>query len=885
MTTHNLATLLNPQGIVVLGGSTRAGSLGTTVLANLVDGGFTGPITAVNPKPVHRDGVHWEASLSEMAKVPDLAVIVTPPATVAGLVDELGRRGARVAAVLTSGLDRSQRQAMLEAAGVHGLRVIGPNSLGLIVPTAHCSASFAARRPLPGKLAFLSQSGALVAAMIEWAADKQVGFSGLVSMGEMADVDVGDLIDLYAADMHTDAILLYLEGVTNAAKFLSAARAATRVKPVIAIKAGRSTAAGQAARTHSGVLAGSHDVCISALRRAGIIVVESLTELFDAAEVVSRYRPRTCDRLAIVTNGGGAGVLAADALEGIQGKLAPLAPETINVLDRALPAGWSRANPIDVVGDADGERFAVATAAALADPAVDALLVIHCPTAMATGNDVAAATLRAVAEQRHLGAKPVIGCWLGSRNTAAVRGQFDLAGVPLFDNLDEAVCGFGYLHQAAQGRQMVLKAPARVSVPDHDRDLARTNITWARSEHRTMLHSAEARALLAAYGVPVVAARLARTPEAVADACRAMSAPYAVKIVSPDLSHKTDVGGVALDLPDPGAAEAAAQAMSRRIAHEHPDACLIGFEVEQMVRFPHAIELLVGLANDPVFGPVVTVGAGGEAVEVLADRALELPPLDDELARDMIARTRISRLLAGYRQVAPADIEAVVQVINAVSAIAVDLPDVTEIDINPLLVHAGGAIALDYRVRIAETPQTSRLVIRPVPSEWAADIVTREGVALRVRPVVPMDEAALGELFRHVAPEDLRFRFLTSLREVGRDRLVAMTQVDYRRTINFLAFTGDELVAAAMLACNPDRTRGELAVSVHRDWKGKGISWSLVDHVLRYARAEGIETVESVESIDNHAALSLEREMGFEVVPDGEPGERVVRYRVAAIPA
>lgn len=297
-----------------------------------------------------------------------------------------------------------------------------------------------------------------------------------------------------------------------------------------------------------------------------------------------------------------------------------------------------------------------------------------------------------------------------------------------------------------------------------------------------------------------------------------------------------------------------------------------------MIQVPHSIELLVGLAQDPVFGPVITVGAGGEAVEVLADRALELPPLDDELARAMIARTRVSRLLAGYRHVPPADIDAIVRVINAVSAIAVDLPDIEELDINPLLVHPDGVVALDYRVRVAERPQPSRLAIRPVPNEWAGDLVTRSGVALHVRPVIPTDEDALAELFRHVSPEDMRFRFLTGLWEVGRDRLVAMSQVDYRRTINFLAFAGPLLIATAMLACDPDLTRAELAVSVHRDWKGKGVSWTLVEHVLRYARAEGISTVESIESIDNHAALSLEQEMGFVPQGGGEPGERVVRY-------
>lgn len=882
MSIRHLQVLLQPNDIVVVGGSTRRDSLGTKVLDNLLAGGFPGRVTVVNPKPGFRDGVQWLKSVDELDGAPALAVIVTPPDTVPGIIDGLGRRGTRVAVVISAATHPGQRQAMLEAAGAHGMRLIGPNCLGVLLPHLHLYASFAARRPLTGRLAFLSQSGALVTAMVEWAADKRVGFSALVSMGDMADVDTGDLVDLYAADPNTHAILLYLEGVTNAAKLLSAARAATRVKPVIAIKAGRSQAGAGAARTHSGALAGAYDVCAAALARAGVIVVDTLTDLFDAAQVVTAYRPARCEHLAVVTNGGGAGVLAADALALTGGAFATLEQQTIERLDPHLPEGWSRANPIDVVGDARAERFGVATAAALADPGVDAVLVIHCPTAVETGTDIADAVLRAVADQRHAGAKPVIGCWLGTSNAVSVRGQFELAGVPLFDNLDDAVRGFGYLRQATLGRQAVLRAPASVTLPEHDRGLAKTNIDWARGDGRTMLTAAEARGLLAAYGVPMVPARYAQTASAVAAACRELQAPFAVAIVSPDLPHKSDVGGIVVDLPDAEAATTAAEAMARRIAHEHPGARLNGFDVTSMVHPAGAIELLVGLADDPVFGPVVTVGEGGVAVEVMADRALELPPLDDELARSMITRTRVSRLLAGYRNVPAADLEAVIRVLNAVSAIACDLPDVVELDINPLVVHPNGAVAIDCRIRISDQPRQSRLAIRPVPTEWVSDVTTRDGVALHVRPVVPTDEAALADFFHHLAPEDLRFRFLTSLREVGRDRLVAMTQIDYRRTINFLAFADDELIATAMLACDPDRRRGELAVSVHRDWKGKGVSWTLVQHVLRYARAEGIAAIESVESTGNHAALALEHEMGFETVDASEPGEKIVRFALTA---
>lgn len=882
MTVRNLEGLLHPRSVAVIGGSQRPGSMGEMVLSNIVDGGFEGTIFAVNPKSVEMEGVWWVPSVADLPSPPDLAVIVTPAATVPTIVAALGALGTKVAVIVSAGLhDPVTRQAILDAARPHLLRIVGPNCLGALLPHAKLDASFAPRAAAPGRLAFVSQSGALVTAMLDWAGTKNIGFSGIVSVGDMADVDLGDLIDLFAADPKTDAILLYVEGVTNPAKFMSAARAASRIKPVIAIKAGRTEAAGKAATSHTGALTGSYDVHAAAFRRAGIILVDSLTELFDAAQMLSRHRPRCGDRLAIVTNGGGAGVLAVDALPATGGALATLAPETIAALDPQLPQPWSRANPIDVIGDARPERFAAATRAALADPGVDALLVMHCPTAAATGTDIAQAVIAAVGSGGSA-VKPVIACWLGTHNADAVRAQFDAAGIPVFDNLDDAVRGFGYLIQAREGRDALMRVPARVTVAEADQARVRAILTGARSEGRTVLSGCEVRSMLAAYGIPMVEARLARTVEAIPAACARISAPYVLKLISPQFPHKSDIGGVVLNLGNDQEVVAAARAMVRRVLQEHPDASITGFEIEPMIAPPHGRELLVGIAEDFVFGPVIAFGAGGKAVELIRDRALGLPPLDDSLAGDMIASTRIARLLDAYRDVPAANRTAIVSVLNALSALVLDFPEIVDLDINPLVVDEMGAIGVDARARISEAQRASRSVIRPMPMEWVRDLVTRDGVAIHVRPVKPDDEAALAEFFRHVTPEDLRFRFLTGLQEVGRDRLAAMTQIDYRRTMNFLAFAEDGLlIATAMLACDPDGVRAELAISVRADFKGRGVSWTLVQHVLDYARAEGIETVESVESSDNHAALKLEREAGFEAVPGlGGSAEVTVRRKV-----
>lgn len=881
MTIRNLEGLLHPRSVAVIGGSQRAGSLGELVLSNIVDGGFDGTVFAVNPKQVEIEGVWWVASIEELPQAPDLAVVVTPAHTVAKIVAELGARGTKVAVIISAGLHEPEtRQAILDAAKPHLLRIVGPNCLGALLPHAKLNASFAPRRAEPGRLAFVSQSGALVTAMLDWAVGKNVGFSGVVSVGDMADVDLGDLIDLFANDPKTDAILLYIEGVTNPAKFMSAARAASRIKPVIAIKAGRSVAAGKAAMSHTGALTGSWDVHAAAFRRAGIILVDTLTELFDAAQVLCRHQPRCGDRLAIVTNGGGAGVLAADALPATGGLLATLAPETIAALDPQLPEAWSRANPIDVVGDARPERFGAATRAALADGNVDALLVIHCPTAAATGIDIARAAIEAIETRDPHIAKPVIACWMGTHNADAARSLFDAAGIPLFDNLDDAVRGFGYLLEARRGRDELMRAPAGVSVAEADRARARAIITGARGEGRTMLTGSEARSIVAAYGIPVTEGMLARTVEAIPAACDRLTPPYVVKLISPQFPHKSDIGGVALNLATAADAVLAAREMVRRIGHEHPTASITGFEIEPMVARPHGLELILGIAEDPTFGPVLAFGAGGKAVELIHDRALGLPPLDDALAGDMIAATRVAKLLAGYRDVPAAKVEAVIGVLNALSAMAVDFPDIVELDINPLVVDENGVIALDARVRITDKPRESRLVIRPVPMQWAKDFVTRDGVKMHVRPVRPDDEAALGEFFHHVTPDDLRFRFLTGIREVGRDRLAAMTQIDYRRMMNFLAFAEDgTLIATAMLACDSDGVRAELAVSVRADFKNRGVSWMLMQHVLAYAEAEGIHTVESVESSENHAALKLEREAGFTAVRNADGGTEVTVRR------
>lgn len=884
MSIRNLSPLSEAKSIAIIGGSSRPHSLGAIVLDNIVQGGFTGSIYAVNPHRFDYPGIGWRASIAELPDAPDLAVVVTPPETVPGIIAELGEKGTRCAIVVSAGLNQANglKQAMLDAAQPYCLRIVGPNCLGFIAPRLNLNATFARTRASAGGLALLSQSGALVTAVLDWAETRSVGFSAIASVGDMADVDLGDLIDLYATDPATKAILLYVEGVTHTAKFMSAAAAAARLKPVIAIKAGKSAVAAKATMSHTGALAGSYDVYRAAFTRAGIVLVETLTELFDAAEILCLAREPRGPRLGIVTNGGGAGILAVDSLQAAGAGLAPLRAETLASLDTVLPPTWSRANPVDLIGDAPPGRYREAVSALLRDDTVDGLIVMNCPTGQNEASAISEAVCEVVGIARAARIdKPVLGCWLGDSNAAAVETVMLEAGIPVYTTPDDAVRAFGYLLASREARLALTDCPVETRERSYDKAEARRIIAAARADKRETLSQMEAQALLAAYGIAVVPSRFAAAVETVDEVCGWLKPPYAVKVSSPDIQHKSEAGGVALGLHDRKAAAAAACAMEMHIRDAFPKARIDGYIVEEMVTRHDAREMIVGIATDATFGPILLAGTGGTAVEIIADKAITLPPLDHAKSLSLIGETRMSKLLDAYRNVPAARRDAAADVLDALSAMTVDLPDIVELDINPLLVDPEGALALDARVRItAQAPAGSSLVIRPAPMEWASTLVTQSGLGFYVRPVRGDDELLLAAFFDKVSPEDLRFRFLSGVAHVEHARLSMMTRVDYRRTITFLAFDAarESVIATAMLAADADRTRAEVALATRADMKGRGVSWTLFEYVLRYAKAEGIGSVEAIECADHDAALRMEREMGFATVTDpDDPTMRIVR--------
>jgi acetyltransferase len=879
MSIRNLKSLLAPASVVLIGASSRLGSLGRIVLDRVICAGFAGDVFAVNPNVVDVSGARWFRTIDALPVIPDLAFVMTPPQSVPDVVRRLGQRGVKLAVVLTAGITENSALhfEMIDAARSTGLRLIGPNSLGVLMPHVGLDASFTGTIATPGRLALISQSGALVTAILDWAAERDIGFSAVVSVGEMADTDVGDLLDLFATDANTDAILLYVESIGDAANFMSAARAAARNKPIIAIKAGRSEAAGGAALSHSGALAGSYEVYRTAFDRAGIITVDTLGELLDAAEMLAAAPMVRGERVAVITNGRGAGILAMDEIQRHGGTIAELSPATVAALDAALPATWSRGNPIDLVGDGGVDRYRRAIAAVSADDSVDAILVIHCPTAVVLAEEVAIAVIEALDDV--VNDKPVLACWLGGHKDA-VQAVFSEARVPLFTTPEDAARGFSYLLAARRAcSALVETVPIDASMPIDNRT-ARTVISKVRSENRTLLDEIESKKLLSAFNIPVGPTHFAKRPEDVADACAGLAGPFAVKIVSPDLPHKSDVGGVILDLRSPASAASAAARMADGVRRAHPGARLSGFSVQTMITRANAIEVFVGVAQDPNFGPVILFGSGGTAVETVNDIAMALPPLDRDGARALIGRTRISRLLGGYRNHPAVAVESLIDTIVAISQLLEQMPEIHELDVNPVLCNPDGIVVLDARIVLtAEAGAASRMAIRPVPAAWSADAVTRAGVALHIRPAVPADAALLGAFFREVTPGDLRFRFLSSVGRVDSAQIAAMTQVDYRRTISFLALDPvGAVVAAVMLAADPDLERAEIAMSTRSDMKGKGVSYTLLQHVLRYAETQGIAIIEAVEFADHDEALRMERELGFTALscPDN-PSLRIVR--------
>ena len=892
MSVRNLHYLFAPKSVALIGASERPGSMGTTLLENLLGGGFKGKLYAVNPKYEQVGELPCYDSVADLPEAPELAVICTPPATVPQLVRQLGERGTRAAVVLSSGMarardgrGRSLRQAALDAAHPYLLRLLGPNSAGLLAPGLGLNASVAHSGALPGRIAFVSQSGSLMTGVLDWARTRGIGFSHFISLGDSSDVDLGDVLDYLASDGHAGAILLYVDQLRYARKFMSAARAAARSKPVLVLKSRALDDGVRAVASESGALASEDDVFDAAVRRAGMLRVHTTEQLFAAVETLAYARPLHGERLAIVSNGAGPGVLARDALRHGRGTAAMLSPDSVARLDALLPGAASAgaANlPVNLLGGAPPERYAAALEILLKDPQVDAVLVVHSPTATVDSREVA----NAIAPLARAASRPILSCWLGGASVLEARTIAASARMPTFRTPEDGVAGFLQLVNYRRNQNLLMEVPPSMvghMVPD--RSAARALVREAIANKRLLLSDPETKAILRTYGLAVVETRQAATVEDAVTAAQHIGYPVAVKILTPDVMHKSDFGGVTLDLDSPEAVRAAALRMRRRLEELFPQARFEGYSVQAMVRRSNAHELIVGAALDAVFGPVIVFGQGGVAVEVTDDHSVGLPPLNLVLARDLVDRTRIARLLAGYRNRPAVNMDALLAALVQVSRMVSDIPEIVELDLNPLLADSKGTVVLDARMRLALADRSGstldRLAIRPYPRELE-ETIEWNGGALLLRPIRPEDGPAHLAFFDALTPDDVRYRMFVRIRELQPSQLARFTQIDYDREMAFIATRPNaqgvpETLAVGRVVADPDNITAEFAVTVRSDLKGMGLGKIMMQKLIDYCRSRGTREIVGEALPQNSRITGMVKKLGFTVKTKDEEGMREMR--------
>ncbi len=850
-----LDAIFHPRSIAVIGATEKPGSVGRTILWNLLSSPFGGTVYPVNPTRPAILGVKAYSSVAAIDEPVDLAVIVTPAKTAPGLVEECGQAGVQGVIIISAGFKEVGAEGVelesqvLAAARRHGIRVVGPNCLGVMNPVEHMNATFAAGIANPGRVGFISQSGALLTAILDWATLEDVGFSSIVSLGSMLDVGWGDAIDYLGDDPNTDSIVIYMETIGDARAFLSAAREVALTKPIIVIKPGRTAQAAKAAASHTGSLTGSDDVLDAAFRRAGVLRVEKISELFQISEILAKQPRPKGRRLSIVTNAGGPGVIATDALIGGGGELTELKPETMERLNAVLPAVWSHNNPIDIIGDAPPERYAQALEVAASDPSTDGLLVILTPQAMTDPT----ATAKALIEHARIEGKPVLASWMGGEEVAEGAAILREAGIPTFAYPDTACVLFNHLWRYDANLRSLYETPRLPVAPERSefREEVDAIIADVAAEGRTLLTEYESKKVLAAYGVPITDTELATTPDEAVAAAEDIGYPVVAKLLSRTVTHKTDVGGVVLNLRDPDAVREAFEQIRDSVTEKAGAEHFEGVTIQPMINWS-GYELIVGSSPDPQFGPVLLFGMGGQLVEVFRDRALALPPLNTNLACHLISETMIAKALRGVRGRKAVDIDVLAALLVRFSELVAEQPRIAEIDINPLLASPERIIALDARVvlhpaSVAEA-DLPRLAIRPYPYEYIHEATTDDAVPFTVRPIRPEDEPAVAAWHASLSDATVRARYGKDRplsERTAHERLTRICFADYDRQFALVAevkgVDGPEIVGVARVARVHATNDRMLTMSVADRWQGRGIGAHLVRGAIEVAKGERVD--------------------------------------------
>lgn len=882
MGVYNLDRIFNPRAVAVIGASEKQGSIGSAIMENLIHGGFQGTILPVNPRYSAIHGLKTYPSILHVDGSVDLSIIATQIATTPSVVRECARAGVGGAIVISAGgretgqQGRAIEQKIGEEAARGGVRVIGPNCLGIICPGRNLNASFAVHRPQKGPLAFISQSSAICSAILDLSPQEGFGFSYFVSIGSMVDVDFGDLIDYVGTDPEVSSILLYIESLSNFRKFMSAARAVARLKPIAVLKSGRSPAGTRAAASHTGAMAGEDAVYDAAFRRAGIVRVDTIGELFDCAQLMAKQARPSGPRLAVITNAEGPGVMAADALSRYGLEPAALQPETVEKLHAVLPPHWSKGNPIDILGDAPPDRYAKVLEICVSAKELDAVLVILTPQAM-TGP---AAVAEGLAQISKKGRFPVFAAWMGGPSVARGREILSQAGVAIYDTPEQAIRAFMYMYEYSRNLEMLQEIPPRRSGALRcDRGRARALIEEKLRLETPVLTEIESKSLLTAYGIPVNRTEAASSEGEAVRLAREMGYPLVMKILSPDILHKTEANGIQLDLRSEAEVSGAYEKIVRGAQAYNPKAHILGVTLQPMI-LRTDYEILLGAKKDEHFGPVILFGMGGTFTELVRDSAIGLPPLNAVLARRLVEGTRVHKLLRGFRNRPPANMELLEDMILRLSQLVVDSPEIAELDMNPIIVSDGKPNVVDARVLLGPAARRSplHLVISPYPEEYESREVTTGGVAVFIRPIRPEDAPLLVELFDTLSPTSIYYRFFGALKALPRRMLVRFTQVDYDREIHLVAIEekdggAERMLGVAHVISDPDGKRAEFAILVGDPWCGKGVGAKLLERSLRIAKVRGVETVCGTVLRGNTQMIALGRKLGFKMSISEDIGE------------
>ena len=879
----DLKLMFDPKTITLIGASEKEGSVGRAILENLLlfKGGKIFP---VNPQKTQVLGVTCYSSISSIPDHVDLAVIATPAAIVPGLIDECGKAKVDGVIIISAGfkeIGEEGKRLEKEIKAIqnrYGMRIIGPNCLGVIRPRINLNSTFTKVNLEPGNIAFISQSGALGSAILDWAITAHIGFSAFASLGSMLDVDFGDLIDFLGGDEQTRSIIIYMEGIGNARKFMSAARGFARSKPIVIVKSGRFSESAKAAHSHTGAMAGDDEVYNAAFKRVGVVRVDEIADLFDAAEILDSEHLPLGPRLAMITNAGGPGVMATDCLIKLGGELATLLDETFDALSSFLPKHWSKANPVDVLGDANVERYVNAAGICLKDPGVDGMLVIYVPQAMIRPEELA----RAVVEVIKRTWKPVLGAWIGGVSVQKGREVLLQNNIPTYETPEEAIKTYLHMYKYKRNLELLYETPSELPIgdaPPKD-DLKALIRTVVRQEGRTSLSEEESKRFLSRYNIPITEVSVAQDFETAINKAEEIGYPVVLKIVSPDITHKTEVGGVIVGINSNEDLREAHEQMMRNVKAKAPKARIIGVNVQRMVKSID-YELILGSKKDRDFGSIILFGMGGIGTEILKDYAIGLPPLNQTLARRLMEETQVYKMLQGYRGKKPADLGQLEQILVSFSNLIADFPEILEVDINPISISNGKAYAIDARVIVDKecleyTAPYPHLVITPYPTRYIMPWRLSDGTEVLLRPIRPEDEPLEREMLSTLSKETSRMRFFGVIRKITHEMLTRFCNIDYDRDMAIVAELKRDrtrrIIGIGRVVMEPDLKKCEIAVLVHDDFQRKGLGHKLSEVLIGIAKEKGLSEIYGLVLTENETMLRLARKLGFtkELLPYGE---------------